>query len=243
MSESRPNVRPLQNIMITSRDFAEYLTMFALDENRIRRDRVLDCAAGASDFAAHARTLGATVVSADPLYDQEPDRLRARVLLELQQGEQRAQEAAELYDFGWTGGLAGYLARRRTAATTFLEDYAQAWRTPGGRDRYVPASLPRLPFEDRAFALGLVPNLLFTYANLFDRDWHRASLRELTRVCHEVRVHPLNDTAGRLYPELDQLTAELGEEGITCELVPVDYQLRREPSQTMICRRAAATAR
>ncbi|MFG2263777.1 hypothetical protein [Streptomyces sp. NPDC048720] len=243
MSESRQNIRPLQQIMITSRDFAEYLTMFALDEDRLVQGRVLDCAAGASDFAYRARALGARVVSADPLYDQEPERLRARVLAELRQGEERAHEAPHLYDFAWTGGLAGYLARRRAAATAFLADYTHSWDSADGRDRYVAGSLPRLPFEDRAFTLGLVPNLLFTYANLFDRAWHRESLRELTRVCDEVRVHPLTDTAARSYPELDRLVVELSEDGITCEVVPVDYRLRREPSQTLICRRDAGAAR
>ncbi|WP_150477454.1 hypothetical protein [Streptomyces alboniger] len=236
MSDTAPRLEPLNKIMITSRDFSEYLEMFGLTENDVLAGPVLDCAAGASDFALRARGLGASVVSVDPLYDRRPDELRGRVLDELDIGELRAREAPQLYDLSWAGGLDGYLGMRRSAATAFLDDYERAW-SGGGPRPYQPAALPDLPFGEGQFRLGLVPNLLFTYANLFDRDWHRAALLELLRVCDEVRVHPLTDTSGRFYPELDLLLAELAERGAECQLIDVDYRLRRERSRTLVCRK------
>lgn len=226
--------------MITSRDFAEYVAMFQLTEQELLEGPVLDCAAGASDFARHARTLGATAVSVDPLYRETPQRLRERLDTELDLGERRAHEVPELYDVAWMGGLDTYLARRRATAAAFIADYTGFWGTGPGSP-YVPAELPDLPFRDGEFRLGLVPNLLFAYANLFDRSWHRAALTEMLRVCHEVRVHPTTDTAGRPYPELDPLLAELAQDGVRHRIVDVDYRLRRDPGRTLRCWRGDGT--
>ncbi|MEV6191156.1 hypothetical protein AB0M19_02030 [Streptomyces sp. NPDC051920] len=233
------SAEPIHRILTTSRDHAEYGDMFALDEATLLAGPVLDCAAGASDFALRARAVGATVVSVDPLYDSPPHQLSATVVDELERGTRRAAQVPDLYDFSWTGGLDAYLARRRHAAESFLDDYAENWSRPdGGPGHYVAAALPQLPFKDGSFALGLVPNLLFTYANLFDRAWHAASVREMLRVAPEVRIHPVTDTNGRPYGELALLLEELAADGIDSRLIDVDYRLHQGPSQTLVCRSA-----
>lgn len=55
---------------VTARGLFDYRHGFDLDDTELRAGPILDCAAGASPFAAQARARGATVTSVNPLYDQ-----------------------------------------------------------------------------------------------------------------------------------------------------------------------------
>lgn len=228
------SVAPLDRIMVTSRDFGEYLMMFGLDEQTILTLDILDCPGGASDFAARLRERSGRVVSVDPLYGSSPDQVATTVSEDLNRGLARAVEALELYDFSWTDGLHRYVERRQRAAQRFLADFTED-RARGGHG-YVDAALPNLPFPDSAFDLALVPNLLFTYADLFDRRWHLDAVRELMRVSAEVRIHPLAESTGMPYSELDLLRSELAEYGIRTEVLSSEYRLHRRDDRTMACR-------
>jgi len=71
----------------------------------------------------------------------------------------------------------------------------------------------------------LCAHLLFTYAQLFDFEWHLAACLELVRVsAGEVRIHPLCGLDGRRYPQLDQLRRELSARAVRSEVVEVDYE-------------------
>ncbi|MBP2708455.1 methyltransferase [Microbispora sp. RL4-1S] len=222
----------LDQILVTSRDFDEYLSMFGLDADGVVSGRVLDCPGGASDFTFRVREFGGQAVAVDPIYTRTPRELADLLRDELRRGVGRAGTAGELYDFSWTGGVDVYLRRRERSAQRFLADYAL------DRGRYLPAALPHLPFPDGSFDLALVPNLLFSYSNLFDLSWHVRAVRELVRVAREVRIHPLTDTSGRPYEELPRLRSLAAEAGIETRLIDVDYRLRRGTERTLICRPA-----
>ncbi|MEO6005618.1 MAG: class I SAM-dependent methyltransferase [Opitutus sp.] len=112
-------------------------------------------------------------------------------------------------------------AERRAAAARFLADYEAHFV----HSRYVGASLPKLPFFDRAFDLVLCAHLLFTYSQRFDFDWHLAACRELARVsAGEVRIHPLCGPDGKRYADLDRLRRELLTRGVRNEVRHVDYE-------------------
>ena len=123
---------------------------------------------------------------------------------------------------------------RRAAAQRFLSDYA----THSAYGRYVAGSLPRLPFFDGTFDLVLCAHLLFTYAKLFDYDWHLAACRELVRVsAGEVRLHPVVGVDGKPYPALARLRRELRAEGIVSELVGIDYEFFAGSSSMLVLRK------
>lgn len=114
----------IATILITSRDYGEYLAMFNLSGEDCRTSRILDCPGGASDFGAQVRRRGGQAVSVDPVYDLSPDELREHVLSELDRGIRRAADVPFLYDFTWTGGLDGTwpagVTRRRPFSPTTL---------------------------------------------------------------------------------------------------------------------------
>jgi hypothetical protein len=229
-----PLVPTAARVMITSRDFGEYLAMFGLEPERLRGARVLDCPGGASDFTAAVWEHGGRAVAADPAYRSPPAALARLVLADLADGARHVPAAAAGYDFSWTGGREAYLRRRAAAARRFLADYA------GSPGRYVAACLPSLPFRGQVFSLALVPNLLFTYAHLYGPAWHRAAIAELARVACEVRIHPVTDAGGRVYRELAPLRRELAAGGIATRLVEAGYRLHPGRQWTLVCRPATA---
>jgi hypothetical protein len=224
----------LSSVAFYGRSFEEYLRFFALDEAALRRVRVLDAAAGPSAFTAEAHGRGLSAVAVDPLYGYTAEALGAHVQIDYARmlAEMRRRETQ--FRFRYFPSLAAAAASRRSAANRFLADYESGFL----HDRYVGASLPRLPFAEGAFDLVLCAHLLFTYARHFDYAFHRAACRELVRVsAGEVRLHPVCGLDGKPYPELSRLLAELRAEGIAAEVIAVDYEFFPGSDTTLVLSR------
>ena len=59
-------------------------------------------------------------------------------------------------------------------------------------ERYVPVTLPSLPFKDDEFDLILSAHFLFMYADRLDYPFHLSTVKELLRVSkEEIRIFPL----------------------------------------------------
>jgi hypothetical protein len=93
--------------------------------------------------------------------------------------------------------LQAYANSKLRALVRFARDFEEG-QSAG---RYVAASLPNLPFEDRSFDVALSAHLLFTYSDPgsggllpdspFTLQWHLAAAAELARVTrHELRLYP-----------------------------------------------------
>lgn len=212
--------------LITARSFAEYRAMFALTDSDLCGS-VLDCPGGGSSFTALANQAGASAIAADPVYAQPRDSLTALVRTDLQRGCAHTAAGADRYVWDFYGDLDGYARVRRWSAGAFSRDLI------AHAARYVPASLPGLPFAGGRFDLVLSSHFLFTYADRLDLDFHRAALRELHRVArHEVRVFPLLEQGGRPVPALlSQLLATLG---IAHRIQRVGYEFQRGGNEMLV---------
>lgn len=230
MTATTTTHRSIGAIRVSARPFADYTAQFALTDDDLKRGPILDCPGGASDFAATVRALGGRAVSADPCYGHALPALNLRVDRD--------------FDFikSWTSSQPGRFALDehntwrslkawRAAADTFLTDIELD--RSSGLGWYVAASLPRLPFADNAFALGLSGFLLFTYPEFLDFPFHVAAIHELLRVAADVRVHPLNDSARNPYPCMNALTDHLAAEGVRCELLAVPGQSDTQDRRTL----------
>jgi hypothetical protein len=239
MSSPSPSTEfQLSSVAFFGRTFDEYLRCLALDETALRRGRILDVAAGPSSFTAEAHARGLSAVAVDPLYGYPADALTGHVQIDYARmlTEMRRQEARFRYRYFPSLGAAE--VSRRSAAERFLADYESGFL----QDRYVGASLPRLPFADGAFDLVLCAHLLFTYARHFDYDFHRAACRELMRVSSgEVRLHPVCGLEGKPYPELSRLQADLAQDGIDTQVISVDYEFFPGSDSTMVLKRSTQT--
>jgi hypothetical protein len=204
-------------VLVTSRSYAEYEAMFDLSE---LPESVLDCCAGGSSFTAEAAVRGVDAVAVDPAYELPTPELVDTVRRSLPVGSSIVDEHAGSFVWHWYGSPDRRDEMRIEAADRFLQDISVA------PERYVPGSLPKLPFEDGRFELVLCSHLLFTWADKYDRAWHEAALRELIRVSRsEVRIFPLVlQGAGEPVDYLPELLVEL--EGVTTEIRKVPYEFQ-----------------
>jgi hypothetical protein len=215
-------------LLVTSRSYAEYEAMFDLTE---LPGSVLDCCAGGAGFTAEAAARGVDAVAVDPAYELPAAELVDTVRRSLPAGGAIVDEHADRFVWKWYGTPAHKDDLRIEAADRFLQDVSIA------PERYVPGSLPELPFEDRRFELVLSSHLLFTWADKYDQDWHLAALRELVRVsASEVRVFPLvQQGAGEPVTYLPELLKEL--EGVTAEIRKVPYEFQVGADEMLVLSR------
>lgn len=204
-------------VAMTCRGYAEYERMFDLDDTLLRLGTVLDVAAGASSFAAEARSKGLTVMSADPRYRHSADQLEAEGLAEIASSSEKLGRLADRFDWSYYGDLERHRAGRLESLRLFVQDYAE----PDRRERYRAEQLPHFSFADDTFSLVLCSHFLFLYREQFDDDFHRGALAELLRVCRpggEVRIYPLLGLDWKPYPRFDDLIAYLESLGAECRL-------------------------
>lgn len=220
-------------MLISCRSLAEYRAMFALTEDDLRR-RILDCPGGASSFTAEVAAAGGDATACDPIYaTTAPDELAYLALAEVDRGNSYVRAHPDGFVWTFFADPDDHRTTRRAAAGMFA-----AHLTTGG-DRYVPAALPELPFDDHAFDLVLCSHLLFSYADRLNLDFHHRAITELVRVARcEVRVYPLvavgEDTT---YPPLEQLLGDLDRDGIRAHTTEISYEFQRGARRMLVCTR------
>lgn len=229
---SRDGHLDLDDFIFIGRTYDEYMRMFDLQESDIAGKRILDCPGGACSFTAQASLLGANVIAADILYEFDGEVLADKGtadLVKLRNGMVGAED-----DYVWTefGDVDGQIRIRKAALTDFIQNY----RT--NRQRYVEATLPKLPFEDNQFEIVLSAHFLFCYAELIEFDVHLATIKELLRVsAKEVRIFPLVSNGGVVHPFLPELLDELELLGHKMEVIAVPYQFQRGANEVLCIRK------
>lgn len=222
----------LSNIVPWGRNFDEYRAMFALSEADLE-GLALGCGDGPASFNAEATALGVHVISVDPIYVYSAAEIEARIVTTYdvvisQLRAQRDQYVWERFADAHTLGQARQEAMRR-----FLADYDRGKQN----GRYIPASLPNLPFPDATFDLALCSHLLFLYSDHLSLGAHIAAARELLRVAREVRVFPLLTLSGEQSSHLPILCETLRRDGHAAEEQTVEYEFQRGGSVMLrLCR-------
>jgi SAM-dependent methyltransferase len=207
--------------LVSCRGLAEYRAMFDLGDGDVA-GVVADCGAGAASAVAELAALGGRAVAVDPAYGAGRRSVVAAAESGLTDGTGIIDRHADRFVWDWYGTPARRDALRREALRRFTADID---RRPYA---YVAGGLPYLPLADRSVDLVLCSHLLFTWADRLDREWHRAALAELVRVCRrEVRVFPLVlQGSGAAVPFLGELCDELRGRGarVTAREVPYEFQ-------------------
>jgi len=219
----------LSQIVPWGRSYQEYRDMFLLtDKDRART--ILGCGDGPASFNAELSRAGGSVVSVDPIYRFGKEKIRQRIVEAYPQV--LAQLSLNFSDYLWTklGGVEELGRLRMQAMELFLADYEAGKKT----GRYLAASLPALPFTDKAFDLALCSHYLFLYSAHIGLEQHAASVLELCRVAREVRIYPLVDLDGRRSRHLGPVQALLEESGMEVRLVPVDYRFQKGATEMLV---------
>jgi len=222
----------LESVVPWGRSLAEYADMFALSE-RDQRSGVLDCGGGPASCAAETAERGFDVVSCDPLYAFDVERIAARIAETYDVVLAGVEASKDRYVWHSIGSPARLGEVRMAAMRAFLRDY------PEGRQvgRYVAGGLPALPFAAERFGLALCSHFLFTYSAQFSTGFHVASVREMCRVAREARIFPLLDMSGNPSPHLEPVLAALRRLGYDARTERVPYEFQVGGSQMLRVRR------
>jgi hypothetical protein len=220
--EPPPLQMELTTMSFFGRTLDEYTRFFALDPASLRREAVLDVAAGSSSFTAEASRRGIDAVAVDPMYGRSSHELAEQIRQDYARMIAQMRAKPRLFRLKAFPSLAAAEADRRSAAQWFLADYEGNAR----HGRYVRGALPLLPFLDDAFDLVLCAHLLFIHTAHFDFGWHLTACAELMRVSgRKVCIHPVCGTDGRPCAEFGRLRRELLARGVHSAVVPVDYKI------------------
>lgn len=212
----------LDNVVPWGRSFEEYAAMFALSADDLRGE-VLGCGDGPASFNAVASRRGHRVTSVDPLYAFTAEEIATRIAETAQTVAEQTRRNAHEFVWRQFDSVEQLIAARMSAMEAFLQDLPLG----SSEGRYVTASLPVLPFDEKRFDLALCSHLLFLYSAQYDVDFHVASIVELARVAREVRVFPLLELGSRPSRHLDDVIGRLASVGLEGRRVRVPYEFQR----------------
>jgi hypothetical protein len=219
-------------VLVTSRSFEEYVAMFDLDDSTVG-GVVVDCCAGGSSFVAELGARGGVGIAIDPVYALGVDGVRRSVESSLTAGTAIVDDHSDRFVWDWYGSREKRDEMRAAAGERMVSD---VMRRPYA---YVAGGLPRLPLRGLAADLVVCSHLLFTWADRFGIDWHRAALAEMIRVTRrEVRIFPLvvQATAAPV-PFLDRLIDEIRADGHDADIRDVAYEFQRGAHAMLVVRR------
>lgn len=211
----------LERIVFIGRTLEEYLDMFSLSEEELQGKKILDCPAGACSFTAVGNELGLDVTACDIAYYHSSEDLKNKGLQDIEHAMDHIEKARKNYKWDYFINVDGLRKHRLRALQDCTNDMRES------SERYIPVTLPLLPFKNAEFDILLSAHFLFMYADRLDYRFHIETLNELLRVTkEEVRIFPLVDLEGKRYEYLDKIISYLADNGCTVEEVKVPYEFQ-----------------
>ena len=212
----------LERIIFIGRTYEEYLAMFGLTEAELQDKTILDCPAGAWSFTALGNQKKLDVTACDIAYYHETSSLENKGKQDLEHAMINLTKARENYLWSYFVDIDDLRTHRLQALTDCVKDMNER------PTRYVPVTLPTLPFADDTFDLLLSAHFLFMYADRLDQQFHFATLKELLRVTkEELRIFPLVDLQGQRYEYLDEMIEFLVKNKYQVTEIKVAYQFQK----------------
>jgi len=212
----------LQNVVPWGRNLEEYKAMFALSKDDLS-SKILGCGDGPSSFHTEVTEQNGCVVSIDPVYQFSKEEIHQRILETEKTVLKQVEQNKDNFVWKNISSIKDLEITRMSAMRKFLEDYERGKK----EQRYLEASLPSLPFEDKSFDLVLCSHFLFLYSEHFDLDFHIDSVFEMCRVGNEVRIFPLLDLKGNQSGYLKPLIEKLEQNGYQCVIETVNYEFQK----------------
>lgn len=218
----------LERIIFIGRTFEEYIDMFSLSIEELKGKKILDCPAGACSFTALGNKLGLDVTACDIAYYHSVEDLENKGLQDIEHTMEHMEKAKNNYIWDYFKDIEGLRKHRLSA----LKDCANDMRK--SNERYIPVTLPSLPFKNAEFDVILSAHFLFMYADRLDYQFHVTTLNELLRVSkEEIRIFPLADLEGKRYEHLNNLVSYVTENGCTVEEVKVPYEFQKNANSML----------
>jgi hypothetical protein len=223
----------LDSVVPFGRSLDEYTRLFNLTEADLHQS-ILSVADGPASFNAEGTRLGYRIQSIDPLYQFSAAQIKTRYDAVVENIIEQIKQTPK--DWVWTyhQSIDDLRKNRDRAIQLFCQDYDQG----KAEGRYETGELPTLNYANQAYDLGLSSHFLFLYSEHLDHEFHLNSIREMLRVCREVRIFPLLTLMLQPSPYVKAIVDQLTAEGYSCTIQPVGYELQRGGNQMLKITRA-----
>lgn len=218
----------LERIVFIGRTFDEYMNMFSLSVEELQGKKILDCPAGACSFTAVCNRLGLDVTACDIAYYYSGEELKNKGLRDIEHTMENMQKAKRNFIWDYFKNIEGLRKHRLNALEECTSDMVKS------SERYVPVTLPSLPFKDDEFDILLSAHFLFMYGDRLDYQFHIDTINELLRVAkEEIRIFPLVDLEGKRYEHLDNIISYLVDNGYTVEEIKASYEFQKNANSML----------
>jgi hypothetical protein len=221
------NNSKIKGPLFIGRSWQEYMKMFNLTTSILKKGKILDCASGASSFAAKMNQQGYYVTAMDVLYGKKPDYLEDKCINHLNILVEALNDMEDHFLWGYFKDLDDLKRQRTLVCHEFAEDYKQ-----NQKKSYIKGDLTNMPFKDDFFYLILCSHLLFIYDHRLSYEFHKKSILEMLRVAREIRIYPFVKGASMKSEYVSRIMDELGDTA-DFELVNVDYEFRKGGNEMM----------
>jgi len=219
----------LENIVPWGRSKKEYMEMFSLKQEDILSKKILGCGDGPSSFNTEVDYDGGEVVSVDPLYAYSKKEIMQRIDEVSEEVMEQVRANADKFVWKNIPDVDSLEHIRIEAMMEFLMDYEEGKE----EGRYIDASLPELPFEEKRFDLALSSHFLFLYSEHLDEAFHQAAIDEMLRVADEVRIFPILTLSNERSPYVDKIIQTLQAKGYKAEIVKTDYEFQKGANEML----------
>lgn len=220
----------LDSVVPWGRNLNEYRSMFLLDESDMLK-KIAGFGDGPASFNCEATRQGFHVASFDPIYRFSKNELKKRI------DEVRItvmnQMKENKHNYLWENikSLEELESLRMSAMRLFLSDYEKG----KAEKRYICHELPeRLPYKDKAFDIGLSSHFLLMYTDL-GYDFHIKAIKEMLRVCKEIRIFPIVDLDANKTDLISDVIAYFNKHNNT-EIKKTHYEFQKGGNKLLIIR-------
>lgn len=214
-----------KNIVPWGRSYTEYVSMFNLTPEFLSK-RVLGCGDGPAAFNSVATAFGSKVISVDPIYNLSHNEIEKRIKETFTEVIDQTKPNLDRFKWDQFGSLEGLGKIRMKSMKQFLNDYEQGKE----EGRYVAASIPELPFNDKSFDLVLSSHFLLLYSKILDLDFHFKAIDEMLRVGKELRIFPIVDLNSNPSPFINPIIEHYKHS----EIVTVNYEFQIGGNQMLV---------
>jgi len=220
----------LKNIVLIGRTFDEYCRMFALDNDLLKSETILDVASGVSSFCAEANGKGYNVTASDKIYTSAPSEIEQKCASDLDAVIKQLPGVTDLYVWDYFKDIQSLKAQREKAYRSFIQYFKKH-----GKGRYVPVDYPAADFTHDQFNISLVSHFLFLYEDRLDYDFHRRTVLELLRITSkEIRIFPIVNLKGKRSSLVKPLMDDKDFEPFQISIKKVGYEFMKGANEMMV---------
>jgi hypothetical protein len=209
-----------RDVVPWGRNYDEYVSMFGLSESELKL-KILGCGDGPASFNYECNKRGGNVVSIDPIYNLTKADIQERIAATYHDVLNQAENNKEKFRWNVIRSIDELGKTRMNAMEIFLETYERG-KIEG---KYLPGSLPDLPFMDNEFDISLCSHFLFLYTDNLSYNFHVDAIKEMLRVSKEVRIFPLLDVNANESPYVRRILSDFKEKEPAIKRVDYEFQI------------------